>query len=72
MKILLQESIEFYIRLRQSETRYKQNTEKFLVTRSVTSWKIDPCFGLYEREEKRDKSEFATKFVGVIVGIIFI
>ena len=43
---------------------FKQKTDIFLVTRP-------PTWLLYKTGQKKDKSEFASTFVGIIVTIIF-
>ena len=51
-----------------SATRYKQKTEIFLVTRHQLAENLILVFGFYEGQIK-DKSEFVTKVVGIIVTI---
>ena len=49
----------------------KQQAEIFLVHRLPTYCKFDCCFQDSKKEQKRHKIEFVTKFVGIIVMIIF-
>ena len=56
--------------LKYSATRYKEKTEIFLVTRSLTCWKPDSCFWFVRKEKKEDTSKFLSKSVGIIVTII--
>ena len=60
------------IPLKKNATCYKQTTEMFFVIRPSTFLKILFLFFVSTRGQKRDKSKFFTKFVEIIVTIIFI
>ena len=70
-KIPLQKSIEFAMALKLSTTRYKQKKQKYfpLKDHQLAENRI-LVFGL-QRRKKKDKSQFVTKSVGIIVMIIF-
>ena len=64
-------SIEFGMTLKYSATRYKQknkNISRYQITMLLKTWFL---FLVCKKEQKEDKSEFVTKFVGIIVAILF-
>ena len=65
-RILLWKSIEFCIPLKNSATRYKEKTEKFLVTRPPTCWKFHLFFDFYERTKKEWKQIYRNYSDGYI------
>ena len=49
-----------------------KGVEIFLVTRPPNCWKFDSCFWFLRKEKKGIKSKLVTKFIGIIITIIFI